>query len=288
MPLIGTKPSFMPRHWMGSQESIDTADWVMVGMPYDGTTSYRPGTRFGPEAMRAASWGLETYSPKLDRDLEAVRYFDAGELDIPIGNRDAVLDMIYGAAQEVLAQNKRWFGIGGEHLVTYPAMRAYAEKYPDLGILHFDAHADLRNDYLGEKFSHATVLRRCVELISPDRLVQVGIRSGPREEFDWMRANGTLVERDDQVAAAYRRLSGRPVYLTIDLDVLDPGVLPGTGTPEPGGFSFNELIDWLRRFEGLDVVGADVVELAPTLDPSSVSTAAACKVVRESLLLFGG
>jgi len=276
---------FLSRNWMGACENFDDADWVIVGLPFDGTTSNRPGARFGPEAIRPASWGLETYSPLQHADLSKVSYYDAGELEFPLGNRDAILEVIYRNTQDVLASNKRWLGLGGEHLVTYPVIRAYVEKYPDLAVLHFDAHADLRDDYLGEKLSHATVLRRVSDLIGPERLVQIGIRSGPQEEFAWMRENGTLLESQEDIARGLSRLKGRPVFLTIDLDVLDPSTMSGTGTPEPGGMSFNTFVSWLTQFSGLNYVGADVVELAPHYDPTGVSTAVAAKVVREVLLL---
>lgn len=281
----GLRGPFIPRGWMGACESFREADWVIVGLPYDGTTSFRPGTRFGPEAIRAASWGLETYSPIQDADLEDVRYYDAGELEFPLGNRDEILRIIRENTRDVLKAGKRWLGLGGEHLVTAPVIDAYVEKYPNLAVLHFDAHADLRDDYLGEKLSHATVLRRVVDRVGPDSLVQIGIRSGPREEFDWMRRHGTLLESKDDLPRAMERLAGRPVFLTIDLDVLDPSVMGGTGTPEPGGMSFKEFTDWLLCFRGLNYVGADVVELSPHYDPTGVSTVVAAKVVREVMLL---
>lgn len=276
---------FIPRSWMGACEDYDQADWILVGLPYDGTTSFRPGTRFGPEAIRNASWGLETYSPIQHAELSGVNYFDAGELEFPQGNRDEILSIIRENTRDVLNSGKRWLGLGGEHLVTFPVIEAYVEKYPDLAVLHFDAHADLRDDYLGEKLSHATVLRRVTDLIGPERLVQIGIRSGPKEEFEWMRKNGTLLESPADIARGLQRLSGRPVFLTIDLDVLDPSILCGTGTPEPGGMSFSTFIDWLLPFQGLNFVGADVVELSPHYDPSGVSNVVAAKVVREVMLL---
>jgi agmatinase len=277
---------FLSKNWMGSCNSYQEAEWVLVGLPYDGTTSYRPGTRFAPSAIRAASWGIETYSPLQQKDLETLNYYDMGDLDFPIGNRDGILHQIYENTVAVLKHQKKWFGIGGEHLVSLPAFQAYVERYPEIGILHFDAHADLREDFLGEKLSHATVLRRMVELISPDRFVQIGIRSGPQEEFDWMKQHGTLVSHVSQLPEARARLENRPVFLTIDLDVLDPSILCGTGTPEPGGQTFNELIGWLQAFSGLNVVGADVVELSPPYDASGVSNVVAAKVIREALLAF--
>lgn len=277
-----------PRAWMGACDTYAEADWVLVGLPFDGTTSYRPGTRFGPEAMRPASWGLESYSPLQNKDLADVRYFDAGELEFPLGNRDEILSIICENTRDVLKDGKRWFGLGGEHLVTAPVIKAYVEKYPNLGILHFDAHADLRDEYLGEKYSHATVLRRCVDLTGPERLVQIGIRSGPREEFEWMRKHGTLLESMNDIPRGLERLKGRPVFLTIDLDALDPSIMSGTGTPEPGGLTFKEFVEWLKPFAGLNFVGADVLELSPHYDQSGVSTAVATKVVREVLLMATG
>lgn len=276
---------FLSRDWMGACENYADADWVLVGIPYDGTTSYRPGTRFGPESMRPASWGLETYSPLQNKDLSTVCYYDAGELEFPLGNREEILSIIRENARDVLKDGKRWFGLGGEHLVTFPVIEAYVEKYPDLAILHFDAHADLREEFLGERLSHATVLRRCVDLIGPERLVQIGIRSGPQEEFEYMHKHGTLLDTLADVPRALERLKGRPVFLTIDLDALDPSIMSGTGTPEPGGLTFKEFVEWLRCFEGLNFVGADVLELSPHYDQSGVSTAVATKVVREVLLL---
>ncbi len=281
---------FLPKNWLASMDLFQDAEWVMVGLPYDGTTSYRPGTRFAPEAIRQASWGLETWSPFFQSDLADVRFYDAGDLELPFGNRDESLARIRQAAEETLQAGKHWFGVGGEHLVTLPVVETYLEKYPDLALLHFDAHGDLREDYLGETLSHATVLRRIVEHpnMSPDRLVQIGIRSGPKEEFDWMRQHETLLHPSgspEALTRALQRLSGRPVFVTLDLDVLDPSIFAGTGTPEPGGLTFVELIEWLKVFKGINMVGADVVELSPHYDSSGVSAVVAAKVVRELFLL---
>jgi agmatinase len=279
--------------WMGAQPlaELPQGGWVLVGLPYDGTTSYRPGTRFGPAALRDASWGLETYAPLWDASLgEAIYYSDAGELELPPGNRSVCLARIGEAAEAVMAAGHRWLGLGGEHLVTLPAFEACLRRHPDLAILHFDAHADLREDFMGEALSHATVLRRCVEQISPERYVQVGIRSGTPEEWAWMREHNTLLPSHEaafkaSLAEARRRLANRPVYLTIDLDVLDPSILPGTGTPEPGGLTYDQLQRWLLGLRGLNLASADVVELSPAYDPSGVSSVVAAKVVRDVLLL---
>jgi agmatinase len=271
-------------HFMGSVP-YEEADWVIVGIPYDGTCSYRPGTRFGPNAIREASWGLENYSPVLNRELDHIRYADAGDLEFPFGNRDEVLSRIRQAAQQVVQAGKHWIGLGGEHLVTLPVIEAYLEKYPDLAVIQFDAHADLRDDYLGEKLSHATVMRRVVDLIGAERFAQIGIRSGPKSEFDWMTTNGTLMRQPEQLTARLTQWQNRPVFITVDLDVLDPSILPGTGTPEPGGLSFAELQSWFTLLKDINLVGFDAVELSPPYDASGVSNVAAAKVVRECLLL---
>jgi len=276
---------FLSRNWPGASEDFDKSKWIMVGLPYDGTCSYRPGTRFGPEMIRIAAWGLEDYSPYQNKELTEVAFYDAGELDLPLGNRDKCLNLINQATRETLDAGKQWLGIGGEHLVTYPAIQAYTEKYPDLAIIHFDAHADLREEYLGECLSHASVMRLVTNLIGAENLIQIGIRSGTKDEFDWMNEHKSLIKDRSEIPAILDKLSNRPVYLSIDLDVLDPGIMSGTGTPEAGGMSFNELISWLLSLSDLNIVGADVVELSPHYDPSGVSTITAAKVVREVLLL---
>lgn len=281
-------PQGLPR-WMGSTATIDEADWVLVGLPYDGTCSFRPGTRFGPAAIRDASWGIETYSPLWHKELgEDIRYYDYGDLELPFGNRERALEAMRLACVEVLNHGKKWFGIGGEHLVTYPAFSEYVKHYPDLAILHIDAHADLRQDYLGEALSHATVLRRCVELVDPNHFVQIGIRSGTREEWDFMRRYQTVFMEPtaEALTLARRKLEGRPIFITFDLDGLDPSILPGTGTPEPGGLTFREVQTWLTHFEGLHFVGADVVELSPHYDHSGVSNVVAAKAIREVMMLL--
>ena len=270
------------------------ADWeearvVLYGAPYDSTTSFRPGTRFGSRAIRAESYGLELYSPYQDAELRG-RVLDSGDLELPFGDPAPALAMIEARAAEILQGGKVPFLLGGEHLVTLGAVRAAAKAHPDLHILHFDAHADLRADYLGSPLSHACVLRRCHELVGDRRIYQFGIRSGDKAEFDWGKGHVFTHKFDlEGLGEALDALQGKPVYLTVDLDVLDPSVFPGTGTPEPGGVSFDALrravTDACRR---LKIVAADVNELSPHYDPSGISTAAACKIVREMLIALGG
>lgn len=264
------------------------ADTVLFGAPYDSTTSFRPGTRFGPNAIRAESFGIETYSMLQDKDLmDDTRVFDAGDIELPFGAPAPALKLIEKKARKILRDGKRPFLLGGEHLVTLPVVKATLEKYPDLAILHFDAHADLREDYLGNPLSHACVLRRCHDLVGDGRIFQFGIRSGTREERRFMTDGHVTTElfSDTTLDAVVKGLKGRPIYLTIDMDVLDPSEFPGTGTQEAGGFSYDQLVADLRLIcRELKVVAIDNVELNPGLDPTGRSTALACKFLREELL----
>lgn len=260
---------------------------VLYGAPFDSTTSFRPGARFGPAAMRHESFGLETYSPYQDADLEDCAVFDSGDLELCFGSAEAALEDIESRAATILKDGKMPMLLGGEHLVTLGAVRAVLRRYPDLHIIHFDAHADLRDDYLGARLSHACVLRRCHELIGDGRIHQFCIRSGERAEFRFAHSHTDFhpftFEGLEETVEVLRKAQV-PVYFTVDLDCLDPGVFPGTGTPEAGGVSFMQLLNAIRTVCTARVVGADVNELAPMLDASGVSTATACKVVREMLL----
>lgn len=275
--------------FIGCDAAYDAARVVLFGAPFDSTTSYRPGARFGSAAIRHESYGLETYSPYLDRDLEDVQVFDSGDLELPMGSAQMALDAISERTREILTDGKLPFMIGGEHLVTLGAFREICRQYPDVHIIHFDAHADLRQDYLGVELSHACVLRRCHDLVGDGRIHQFGIRSGERTEFSWAKEGHTDMHplNFDGLDEVVKRLEAehKPVYLTVDLDVLDPSVLSGTGTPEAGGVTFNQLREALMMVcQRLNIVGCDVNELAPNLDLSGVSTAVACKIVRELLL----
>ena len=278
---------FLSKDWMCATENYDESDWVMIGLPYDGTCSNKPGTRFASQAMRTASWGLEEYSPVADKDFNDIKFFDAGDLEFSLGNREKSLDMIENNIREILNDGKKSFGIGGEHLVTLPQIKAYAQKYPDLTVIHFDAHCDLREDYLGEKLSHACVIRRVVEIVGKENLYQIGIRSGEIEEFRWQKENNTLLKDKINAEKIFKNLGNKPVFITLDVDVLDPSIMAGTGTQEAGGMTFNELIEWLLLLKNNNVVGMDLVELSPDYDMSGVSTATAAKLAREMLIYFG-
>lgn len=274
--------------FMGCESSFEEADTVLFGAPFDSTTSYRPGTRFGCSTIRHESFGIESYSPYQDKDLFDGKVMDSGDIELPFGRTEDALSQIEERATDILAAGKRPFMLGGEHLVTLGAFRAAAKKYPDICIIHFDAHADLREDYLGNKLSHACVLRRCWEIIGDGRIFQFGIRSGDREEFSWGKDHvNTCRFNFDTLKETVEKLGDKPVYFTVDLDVLDSSVFPGTGTPEPGGVSFEELRRSAQLVcEKANVVACDVNELSPHYDHSGISTAAACKTVREMLLAF--
>lgn len=273
--------------FLGCDDPYDEAKIVIFGAPYDSTTSNRPGARFGPAAMRHDSHGLETYSPYQDADLEDAAIYDAGELELPFGRPEPALDAVEAATAQILADDKIPIMLGGEHLVTLGAIRAAAAKYPNLHIIHLDAHADLREEYLGQNLSHATVIRRCHDILGDGKIYQFGIRSGAKEEFEWAKTHAAL-EKFGLIGFANmaKSLGDAPVYFTLDLDVLDPSAFPGTGTPEAGGVTFTELLAAMMHLKQLNVVGCDLVELAPHLDTTGISTAMACKILRELLLIL--
>ena len=273
--------------FIGCDAEYEDSKIVLFGAPYDSTTSFRPGTRFASQTMRSESFGIETYSPYQDKDLLDTNIFDSGDLELPFGNPDDALDMIEERTAQILYDGKIPCMIGGEHLVTLGAVRAVSKAYDDLHIVHFDAHADLRDDYLGVKNSHACVLHRCWDIVGDNRIFQFGIRSGDRDEFVFANSH-TYMNRFnfDTLAETVQKIGQSPVYFTLDLDVLDPSEFPGTGTPEAGGVTFTQLLNAVKEVSGLNIAGFDVNELSPVYDPSGRSTALACKILREILLYF--
>ncbi len=258
---------------------------VLFGAPFDSTTSFRPGTRFASRTMRAESFGLETYSPYQEEDLEDYAVFDGGDLELCFGDTERALKQIEEFSAQIIQDKKIPLMIGGEHLVTLGSVRAVAREYPDLHIIHFDAHADLREEYLGVRLSHATVLHRVWDIVGDGKIFQFGIRSGDRSEFEWGKTHVTTQKFNfNGLEQTVERLSGKPVYFTLDLDVLDPSVFPGTGTPEAGGVNFMQLLDAILCVSKCNIVGCDINELSPAYDQSGASTAVACKVLRELLI----
>lgn len=273
--------------FIGCEAEYEDSKLVIFGAPFDSTTSYRPGTRFASAAIRNESYGIETYSPYQDKDLLDYSVFDGGDLELPFGNPERALAMIEEFSLNLLKDKKLPIMLGGEHLVTLGMVRSTVLMHPNLHILHFDAHADLRDDYLGVTLSHATVMRRCYDLVGDKKIFQFGIRSGDREEFTWAKEHVTTCKFNfDTLEDVLEELKDVPVYITVDLDVLDPSVFPGTGTPEAGGVTFMELFGALKKATKLKVVAFDMNELSPVYDQSGASTALACKLLREILLML--
>jgi agmatinase len=281
--------SYSGNVFIKSHPNFEESQVVLYGMPMDWTVSYRPGSRFGPARIREVSIGLEEYSAYLDRELEDVMYYDAGDIPLPFGNPQKSIDIIEDFVDQVLAAGKFPLGMGGEHLVSWPVMKAMYKKYPDLAIIHFDAHTDLREEYEGEPLSHSTPIRKIAEHIGPSNVYSFGIRSGMKEEFEWAKQNGMHISKFEVLEPLKQilpTLAGRPVYVTIDIDVLDPAHAPGTGTVDCGGITSKELlasIHAIARSE-VNVVGGDLVEVAPIYDPSEQTANTASKLIREMLL----
>ena len=271
--------------FMASQRHLAGCRVALFGVPYDGTTSFRPGARFGPAAIREVSSGLETYCPQLDRDLDDLAFVDLGAVAIPFGAPEPVVAAVRQATTAVLDLGLAPLMLGGEHSISSGAVAAVAARHPDLLLVQLDAHADLRQEWLGTHHSHACAMRRCLEVLPSGELLQMAIRSGTREEFAELRHTGRLVPLA-AMATALKPHRGRPLYLTVDLDWFDPAVLPGTGTPEPGGFHWGDFAALVEELRHHRLVGADVVELAPQLDNTGVSAVLAAKVVRSLLMLL--
>ncbi|MDH4101333.1 MAG: agmatinase [Nitrospirota bacterium] len=272
------------RRFMASRENYDEGKIIIFSAPLDHTTSYRPGTRFAGPHVREASYGLEEFDFLGGKTIEDVSFFDWGELLLPPGNTPAALQSIYHAAAKVFADGKIPFTIGGEHLISSPLIIAASEKYPDLAVFHFDAHADLREDYMGMRESHASVMRRVAEVIGPENIYQFGIRSGSKDEREFAKKTNLMSWPGDSLAKAIEETKGRPVYLTIDIDVVDPAFAPGTGTPEPGGCTSADILGAVNRFAAANLIGFDLVEVSPPNDSSNITSILAAKIIRQALL----
>ncbi len=278
---------FIEQTFISAKAPLKEAMAVILGCPYDGSASFRPGARFGPSAIRRASWGIETYSPYFNKDLGQFSIHDMGDLEFPLGEKKISLDLIRKAVRKILSSNKFPILLGGDHLITLPIVEELVKKYPDLHLIHIDAHTDLREDYLGEALSHSTVMRRVANRLGKGRLFQIGIRSGTKEEFKLAKEMKSMVSPfPSSLRSMVRKLGNRPVYVSLDLDVIDPGLLPGVGTPEPGGLTFQGLISLLKALHPLHVIGFDLVELTPDYDPTQISSVTASVIIREMTLAF--
>lgn len=269
----------------------------LIGFEFDGTACFRKGTRLGPEAIRDIVYGIEGYSPYLDLDLEDVAdIYDLGNL--PVGETDdadknwqQATDAFFALAKghDLKKENIRVVTLGGEHSISYAPIKTYLENFDDLVLLHLDAHADLRDGYEGHHFSHASIIRRSLDHFGKGHdLIQYGIRSGTKEEYVEMHERQSLMTSRDQFFTKIDSIpDDRPIYMTLDLDFFDPAYLPGTGTPEAGGEDFHTYIKLMKKLKTKNLVGADITELSPELDPSNNSSVFACKVLREVMLILG-
>ncbi|NWF93284.1 MAG: agmatinase [Syntrophaceae bacterium] len=281
------KLPFIEQNFISASAPFKESRIILLGCPYDGSSSFRPGARFGPSAIRKASWGIETFSPYFERDLGEMRIHDMGDLELPLGEKEASLRSVRKAIRKILSEKKFPISLGGDHLITLPIIDEIRRIHPDLHLVQIDAHADLREEYLGETISHSTVIRRVVDLLGNGKLTQLGVRSGTEEEFRFAKKIKSIVSTDRKsLRALVRRLRNRPVYITLDLDVIDPSLLPGVGTPEPGGLTFRDLISLLEELQPLHIVGFDLVELTPDYDPTQVSSLTASVILREMILAF--
>jgi agmatinase len=278
---------FIEQTFISAKTPWKEAIAVILGCPYDGSASFRPGARFGPSAIRKASWGIETFSPYFQRDLTQCSIHDMGDLELPLGEKKISLSLIRKALGQILSKKKFPILLGGDHLITLPVVEELSLRHPNLHLVHIDAHTDLREGYLGEALSHSTVMRKVVDHLGEGRLFQIGIRSGTEDEFKLARKWKSIVPSDPRsLKAMVKRLKNLPVYITLDLDVMDPGLLPGVGTPEPGGLTFQGLLSILKALQSLRVVGFDLVELTPDYDPTGISSVTSSVILREMILTF--
>lgn len=281
------KLPFIETNYIAANTSFEECRGVILGCPYDGSASFRPGARFGPSAIRRASWGIETFSPYFQKDLIQCTIHDMGDLELPLGEKGASLGLIRKAMGNILSEKKFPILLGGDHLITLPAIEEILKIHPLLHLLQIDAHTDLRDEYLGESLSHSTVMRRVLDRLGENRLFQIGIRSGTEEEFKLARKLKTILPLDSgSLSSMIKRFGDRPVYITLDLDVIDPSLLPGVGTPEPGGLTFQQFISLLKKLKPLHVIGFDIVELTPDYDPTQISSITASVILREMILAF--
>jgi agmatinase len=281
------KLPFIEQNFLSANVSFRESKIVLLGCPFDGSASFRPGARFGPSSIRKASWGIETFSPYFQKDLSQCSIHDMGDLELPHGEKKASLALIRKALRRILSEKKFPILIGGDHLITLPIVEEILRVYPHFYLIQIDAHTDLRENYLGETLSHSTVMRGVVDRLGEKRLFQIGIRSGTEDEFKLAKKMRSIISPNrEALRSMLKRLRNQPVYITLDLDVIDPSLLPGVGTPEPGGFTFERFLSLLKELQSLHVIGFDMVELTPDYDPNQISSITASVILREMVLAF--
>jgi len=271
--------------------SPDEAQIVFFGIPFEGKVNLRKGADRGPLDLRLASDSIETYSPALDRDLEDLAMADLGDCELPDAPPRAQLEAAREETRRFWRPGLRPVMLGGDHTATLPVIEVLAAAVPDLRIVQFDAHPDTREEFLGERFCYASAMARVMEVVPPERVFQVGMRTGSREEFERRLPNFfpvTAVAPGDAVRRILPELRRHPLYVTIDIDVLDPSEAPGTGSPEPGGLRVPEVVELIRLLQGCEVVGTDLVEVAHAHDPSGRTGIAGSWFLREAILTWWG
>jgi agmatinase len=266
----------------------------IIGFGFDGTACFRKGTKEGPDALRVISDGIEDYSPYLKVGTDEIReFYDLGNLNVgksedADANWQQATDHYFEIFSDIDLKKSgvKTLTLGGEHSISFAPLKTYLDQFDDLVVIHLDAHADLRDGYLGHHYSHASIIRRALDHFKEGHeLIQYGIRSGTKEEFAWMHENKTIrTSRAEFIQSVTAIDSNRPIYLTFDLDYFDPSFFPGTGTPEPGGEDFHSFISFVKILMEKNFVGCDVVELSPVIDPTGNSDVFAAKIVRELLI----
>ncbi len=271
--------------------SLPEARIVFFGIPFEGTVNLRKGAQRGPLDLRLASDSIETYSPQLGRDLEDLAMADLGDCELPAGPPRAQLDAARQEMSRFWHPGLRPVMLGGDHTATLPVLEVLASAIAELRVLHLDAHPDTRAEFMGERFNYASAMARVMEVVPPERVFQVGMRTGSREEFERRHPNffpATTHVPADAVRLILPELRRHPVYVTIDIDILDPSEAPGTGSPEPGGLRVPELVEIIRILEAVEVVGTDLVEVAHAHDPSGRTGIAGSWILREAILTWWG
>jgi agmatinase len=284
-------------------DQVDRADVAILGVPFDTGVSYRPGARFGPNHVRESSRLLRPYNPALDvSPFERLQVADAGDVAVNPFDINQAIDTIQAAALDLTSSGSRLITIGGDHTISLPLLRAAAERHGPVALLHFDAHLDTWDTYFGAEYTHGTPFRRAFEegIIDTEALCHVGTR-GPlygkkdleddrRFGFGIVTSSDVMRQGVDEVVDKLRdRIGKRPLYISIDVDVMDPAHAPGTGTPEAGGLTSRELLEIVRGMRGLNLVGGDIVEVSPPYDHAELTGVAASHLTYDliSLLSLG-
>lgn len=265
-----------------ANSSYKNAEVVVLGCPLDRTSSSLPGMRFGPEYIRRASEDIESYSIYQERDLETIKICDLGDIEFTFESPMSPLEKIEEKAVQIFEDGKSPVFLGGEHTIAFPAIKAAKEIYPHLSVIQLDAHADMRYEYLKERYCHATVMRRVAEVIGRENIFQLGIRSIAKEELDYTEHlyRFKVLEYIEEIEG---EVGDRAVYLTIDIDVLDCSLMPAVATPEPGGISYEELRESLKRFASLKIIGLDIVEYNPLAFPQIAYGGVVAGLLKEAI-----